>query len=270
LGDNRNAKQAGEESVTLYRQGSDRRGLAFALVILAYPLEFLAERVEAEAALQEAYTIARAENDVYVICRALNRLAHVIIDLYHDLNLSQQYVEESYRMAKDAGLRSQEAQAAEILGLIAIERNDYEAARLHLKESANIYQEIGSTFNVTLEKSNLAHLERRLENYSVALDYYRETILAFRGIGQVGAVAHQLECFGFIAHAQDESERAVQLFAAAEALREKANTPMTPDEQTYFDEQLNALREIIDSTKFDLAWSKGHALTMDQAIELAF
>ena len=41
LGDNANAKRVAEESVALYRQSQDRRGLAFALVILAYPLEFL-------------------------------------------------------------------------------------------------------------------------------------------------------------------------------------------------------------------------------------
>jgi predicted ATPase len=269
LGDNLDAKRVAEESVALYRQSDDRRGLAFALIILAYPLEFLGERLEAETALQESYSIARAEGDIYLLCRSLNRLAHVIIDLYQDLNLAQSYVDESYRMSKETGLLSQEAQAAEILGLIAARRNDYDAARLHFKESARVYEVIGSTFNVILEKTNLAHLERRLGNYADALDHYRETVLAFRGIGQTGAVAHQLECFGFVAQAQKEYERAVQLFAAADALRVKADTPMTPDEQAYFAEQLSALREAVDSTKYDLAWSRGKALTMDQAIEFA-
>jgi hypothetical protein len=59
------------------------------------------------------------------------------------------------------------------------------------------------------------------------------------------------------------------LFAAADALRQKANTPMTPDEQIYFDEQLSALHDKVDSIKYESAWAKGHTLTMDQAIELA-
>ena len=221
MGDNASAKRVAEESVALYRQSQDRGGLAFALVILAYPLEFLGELAQAEAALQESYAIARTEGDVYVICRSLNRLARVIIDLYHDLNLAQSYMEESCRLAKEAGLRSQEAQAAEILGFIAAHRNDYDAARAYVRESMDIYQEIGATFNVILEKSNLAHLERKLGNHTEALEYYRETILAFRDIGQRGAVAHQLECFGFMALAQNNVERALRLFAAASALREK-------------------------------------------------
>ena len=269
LGDNANAKRVAEESVALYRQSQDPRGLSFALVVLAYPLEFLGERVQAEAALQESYAIARAEGDVYVICRSLNVLARVIVELHNDRELSQRYVEESYRLAKEAGLRSQEAQSCEILGFIAKYRKDYDAARLHFQESARVYGEIGATFNVTLEKSNLAHLEREFGNYADALEYYRETIIAFRDIGQTGAVLHQLECFGFIALAQNQNEHALQLFAAANALREQANRPMTPDEQVYFDGQLKSLREKMDPTKFDSIWSQGFGMTMEQAIEFA-
>lgn len=269
LGDNINAKRVAEESVSLYRQSRDRRGLSFALVVLAYPLEFLGERVQAEAILRESYSIASGERDVYLTCRSLNRLARVTLDLHHDLDLSQGYVDDSYRLAKEAGLRSQEAQAAEILGLIAIQRNEYNEARSRLQESVRDYQEIGATFNVTLEKSNLAHLERRLGNYTDALGYYRETIVAFRDIGQDGAVAHQLECFGFIALARNQHERALQLFAAANALREKGGTPMTPDEQVYFDEQLKEIHEKIDSIKFDSLWSEGRMFTMEQAIAYA-
>jgi predicted ATPase/class 3 adenylate cyclase len=269
LGDNANAKRAAEESVALYRQSEDRRGLSFALVVLAYPLEFLGERVQAEAALQESYAIARAEGDVYVICRSLNVLARVILDLHDDLELAQGYVEESYRLAKEAGLRSQEAQSSEILGFIAKYRKDYEAARMHFQESARVYGEIGATFNVTLEKSNLAHLEREFGNYADALEYYRETIVAFRDIGQTGAVLHQLECFGFIALAQNQSERALQLFAVASALRGQSERPMTPDEQIYFDEQLTILRQKMDPMKFDSVWSQGFGMTLEQAIEFA-
>ena len=117
--------------------------------------------------------------------------------------------------------------------------------------------------------SSLAHLEREQGNYERALELYRETIVAFRDVAQTGAVAHQLECFGFIALAQDQNERALQLFAAADALREKGGTLMTPDERVYFDEQLKGSREKVDSTKFDSLWSKGRTMTTEQAIEFA-
>jgi hypothetical protein len=139
---------------------------------------------------------------------------------------------------------------------------------MRFTESVRIYEEIGARFNVILEKSNLAHLERRHGNYARALEYYRETIIAFRDMAQNGAVSHQLECFGFIALEENKAERALQLFAAANALRERSATPMTPDEQLYFEEQLTDLREKMDEIQFDAAWSKGHMMTMEQGSNL--
>jgi predicted ATPase/class 3 adenylate cyclase len=269
LGDNAKAKRTAEESVAIYRRSKDRRGLSFALVVLAYPLEFLGERDRAEAILRESYSMARAENDAYGICRSLNVLARVIITLHDDIDSAQHYVEESLSLAKKAGLRSQEAQAYEVAARIAIHRNDHDKARRYFQESVRIYQEIEASFNVVLEKSNLAHMERKLGNYESALEYYCETLLAFRNMGQIGAVSHQLECFGFIALAQKQNERALQLFAAANTLRAKDGIPMTPDELTYFNQQLANVRETIDSSRFEQEWSIGTNLTVEEAIELA-
>ena len=84
-------------------------------------------------------------------------------------------------------------------GIIAIHRKDYEEARTLIEKAVTAYRETGASFNMILAKSALAHMERELGNYAIALNIYRETIIAFRDAGQIGAVAHQLECFGFIA-----------------------------------------------------------------------
>jgi len=269
LGDNANAKRASEESVALYRQSTDLHGLAFSLAILAYPLEFLGDREQAEAVLEESILIARAEQDIYVLCRSLNLLSRITTHLHHDLEASKRYVEEAYHLARDHGLRYQEAQSLEMLGFIAMDTKDYPEARLYFMESARIYEEVGASFNVILEKSHLAHLERQTGNITNAVELYRETILAFRDIGQTGAVSHQLECFGFIGIALNQSQHALQLFAAAHALREKAGTPMRPEEKTYFDEQLKVLHKKMESPTLEWIWAKGHALSMDRAIHLA-
>jgi len=269
LGDNANAVRTAEESVNLYRQSLERRGLDMALLALAYPLEFQGERERAETLLLESIEIARAEGDVYALSWSLCNLARVTLDLHHNLELSKRYVEEAQRYAGEAGFQYLVSLSTEILGIIAIHENDYDNARSHFEKALKGFQDVGATFNIILEKTNLAHLEREQENYMLALEYYRETIIAFRDVGQIGAVAHQLECFGFIAIAQDQSKRALKLFAAAHSLREGGGTPMTPDEQVYFDEQVKGLREKLDTTQFDSIWSRGRALTMGQAIEFA-
>jgi hypothetical protein len=59
------------------------------------------------------------------------------------------------------------------------------------------------------------------------------------------------------------------LLAAAADLREKANTPMRPDEKIYFDEQMKLLRANMKSPTLEWIWSKTHALSMEDAIALA-
>ena len=124
-------------------------------------------------------------------------------------------------------------------------------------------------FNVLLAKSDLAHLERNVGNYARALELYRETIIAFRDMGQRGAVAHQLECFAFIAIAQNQLDRAVRLLGAAEAWREQGGTSMTPDELVGYQKQVAVAGEQMDSELFIKTWAEGRALTMEQAIQYA-
>lgn len=269
LGDNANAMRQAEESIALYRQSLDRRGLSLALLGLAYPLEFQGERERAETLLLESIEIARPERNVYGLSWSLCNLARVTLSLHKDVEQSRRYAEEALRHAEQAGFQYLVALSSEVLGNIALHENDHDDARSHFKEALRGFQEVGATFNIILEKSNLAHLERQEGNYTRALEYYRETIVGFRDVAQTGAVAHQLECFGFIAIAQDQYEHALQLFAAANALRESGGTPMLPDERAYFDERLKELREKLNSAQFDSIWSRGRSMSMKQAIEFA-
>ena len=269
LGDNINGKRVAEESVALFRRSQDKSELAYSLLILAFPLEFLGERLQAEAALMESIAIARSEKNLFVLASALNNLTRVTLDLHGDIEAAERYADEAIRTSREAGVEWNVSVAHEMKGLIALHRKDYDEARTLFEKAVNGYRETSASFNVIIVKSNLAHMERELGNFAVALEIYRETIVAFRDVGQMGAVAHQLECVGFIALAWDQNTRALQLFAAANALREKGGTPMTPDEQVYFDEQLKGLREKMDSMKFDSIWSKGHVMTIEQAIEFA-
>jgi len=282
-GDNTNGKRIAKESVALFRQTQDKSGLAYALVVLAYPLQFLGELPQAEAALKESIAIARSEKNVFVLASALANMTLVNLELHGDIEAAERYADEAIRLSREVGVEWTASVANEMKGRIATYRKDYDTARALFEKAIHGYRETGASFNVVLAKSALAHMERELGNYEMALDIYRETIVAFRDIGQTGAVAHQLECFGFIALAWNQNKRsspehkhsspgdepALQLFAAANALREKGGTPMTPDEQVYFDEQLKGLREKMDSMKFDSIWSRGQVMTMEQAIEFA-
>ncbi|HSL28089.1 MAG TPA: tetratricopeptide repeat protein [Anaerolineales bacterium] len=269
LGKEREAHECAQQSIALYRELDDRSWLPSALLVASLPLESSGRLAEAEAALKEALVLARFYKDDFVGAWILNSLARVTAKLHGDLQAAWDLTEESLRFAKDAGMDWHVANAYEMRGFLAAYNNQYDEARDLFEKALLAYQGVGAHFNVILNKSNLAHLERQFNHHQRALERYRESILAFREVGQLGAVAHQLECFGFLAIAGDQNERALKLFAAADALREKVGSPMTSEEHMYFEEQLSALRQKLDAREFDLIWTNGHALTMEQALELA-
>lgn len=269
LGREREAYDWAQQSIALYRQMDDKIGLASALLVESMPLESSGRLAQAEAGLKEALALAQSGRNAFVSNWILNTLARVIAKLHRDVQTAWDLTEEAIRLSRGAGMDWNVANAYEIRGFLAAYSGQYEDARDFFEKAMFAYHEVGAHFNVLLNKSNLAHLERQFGHHQQALERYRESILGFQEVGQLGAVAHQLECFGFLAMAEDKSERALKLFAAADGLRERVDSPMTAEEQSYFDEQLSALRGKMEAQQFDRIWANGRAQTMEQALEFA-
>jgi hypothetical protein len=117
--------------------------------------------------------------------------------------------------------------------------------------------------------SEIGHVERHTGNLTKARLIYQETIKGWQELGNRSAIAHQLECFGFLAIADEEPQRAIKLFGAAEALREKIQSPMVDYERVEYDQSVAQLRTMLAETEFNDLWAEGRAMTMEQAIQLA-
>jgi non-specific serine/threonine protein kinase len=269
VGKEREAAACAEQAIALYRQLDDKRWLASVMLLGTRALESSGKLAEAETALKEALVLAQSDQNALVAIWLLITLARVTARLHGDIQAALDLTDEALRLAKDVELDGQVADVCETRGFLAAHSGRYEEARLWFEKSIDNYRAVDADFNVLLNKSNLAHLERQFGHHQQALERYRETIVGFRDVGQLGAVAHQLECFGFLAMAGDQNERALKLFAAADAFRMRINSPMTFEEQTYFYEQIRILRQKLDTPQFERIWTAGRALTMEQALAFA-
>jgi tetratricopeptide (TPR) repeat protein len=269
FGRERGAYDYAEGSAALYRQLDDKSGLASALLVGSLALEAAGNLVQAETALKESLSLAQSEENGFIALWALTALARLTARLHGDIQAAWDLTDEALRLTNAAEVAGHVADVYEMRGSLAAYDGRYEEARLWFERAMDGYRAVGADFNVLLNKSNLAHLARQFGHYQEALERYRETIVGFHEVGQLGAVAHQLECFGFLAREDDQNERALKLFAAAEALRERVGSPMTSEEQTYFDEQIKTLRLKLEAHSFDRIWTNGRALTMEQALEFA-
>ena len=268
-GDYVTSLNAFEESASLFRQIEEKRMLAQALTYVGLGRAFLADREAAYTATEEALALAREVGDKVILGGALNNRAAVLTMTQGDLEMAYSYHEEGIQLLREAGSHWIVAMTEFGFGLFTSARGNYAQASAQFEACIPLFTELRDRHRIVMVHSELAHLKRRQGYFAEAKPLYRETIQEWQRIGHRAAIAHQLECFAFLAKAQEEDEHAAKLFGAAEILRENINIPMMPSERIEYDREVNDLCANMDESAFAKAWSEGRAMTMEEAIAFA-
>ena len=262
---------AAKQSVALARQLDDPLTLVHALTFLGFSSTFLGHVALAFDSLHESEDICRKLGYKAELANVLQALAYVELEV-HGLDAAEQlqsYMEESLALSQGSVDPEAAVRTEGILARLAFYDGDLSEARRHADRMLDLHKEMGDQLRVTGHQSEMAHVARQIGNYEEALALYRETLPDWQKIGHRGAVAHQLECFAFIAKAQEQGERAVKLMGAAEALRAASSSPRTPQEGLEYDRELAGLRAGMDEKVFNLLWEEGQSMNMEQAIDFA-
>ena len=269
LGDNEVVCSAAGESVALARKSGDKQILSYALAHLASGKANLGDVGEAYKIAQESLAIAREEGNGYVLGYALVMMGELTAIAIQDFEKALAYSEEAIAISEAVGNRWGSSMTIFGLGFYARSIGDYEQARSRFRACLPVFIEFGDKHRINMIQSELAHIEREQGQFKQAFPMYRETLLEWQRLGHRAALAHQLECFAFIAKVQEQPERAAKLFGAAESLREKINIAMTSQERIEYDREIADLRANMDDASFSSHWAQGRALPVDQAIDFA-
>jgi tetratricopeptide (TPR) repeat protein len=269
LGDNEVVCSAASESVALARKSGDKQILSYALAHLASGKANLGDVGDAYKIAQESLAIAREEGNGYVLGFALVMMGELTAIAIQDFEKALEYSEEAIAISEAVGNRWGSSMTIFGLGFYARSIGDYEQARARFRACLPDFPEFGDKHRINMIQSELAHIEREQGQFKQAIPMYRETISEWQRLGHRAALAHQLECFAFIAKAQEQPERAAKLFGAAESLREKINIAMTLQERIEYDREIADLRANMDDASFSSHWAQGRALTVDQAVDFA-
>jgi predicted ATPase/class 3 adenylate cyclase len=270
-GEHQAGQMAARESVALARQVDDPLQLARALHSLGMASTFCGDIELAFESLHESESLCRTSGYTDDLAEVLQSLAYATLEVHGPTAADQlqSYLEESLALSQgsvdpDAAVRTEG-----LLARLAFYRGDMAEARTHADLMLDLHRELGDQLSVTGHQTQMGHVARQTGNYREALALYRETLPDWQKMGHRGAVAHQLECFAFIARAQEQGERAVRLMGAAEALRQASSSPRTPQERIEYDQELAGLQAGMDEKTFDLLWAEGQSMSMEQAIDLA-
>jgi len=260
--------EALQEAITISRAIGDKQMLGSSLGMY-YTASTFINLPGAEEAAQEALKIFTEQvNDSFGLGTAYLNMARL------SAHKGDESEKERY-MGKLRALVSEMPNSFQVsmfllgMGMDERMRGNYDSARKIFEQGKEAFRRIHSKYFVLVMSSEMGHVERQQGNLTQARLIYRETIKGWQDLGNRAAIAHQLECFGFIALAEEEPQAAVKLFIAAEALRDKIQAPMTDYERAEYDHEVAQVRSMLTETEFNALWAEGRFMTMEQAIELA-
>jgi non-specific serine/threonine protein kinase len=259
----------GEEAVSILRSTGNLRELCNALGAKAFAATFAGQWEVARVAAEEAVELAKKH---YHPLGYFQSLTTLILEAAFsgDFAKSAAYLEEQRKVGKQLNNPWVDAQTAHMEGRFFRFQGDLPQAQAAFERASQRFSALKDHSFARITKSEVSHLMRQQGDLAGALPIYRETILGILEVGNLGGVAHQLECFGYIAIALEEPERAAKLLGAARALREQAHAESVfPWEKADLVQAMAQLTEMLREPARDAAMAEGRQMSVDEAVAFA-
>jgi predicted ATPase/class 3 adenylate cyclase len=260
-----------EEAATMARESGDPAVLAGALAELAFAQVAVDGSIPPDGPEREAATaaLALAEQHGDWYRASVIAAAFAIAESTVDPAATEAWLDRADEAARRTGNPFALANIIGVRGRVASRAGRLAEAERSFVETRAQYRAMGDRRFERVLTSELAHVLRRDGRLDEAETEYRETIRGWQHSGNAGAVANQLECFGLIAEARGQGARSARLLAAAQALREAAQAPMTDFEQGEYEAALGRLRAEVDEEVLAAAWAEGRLMTVEEAVAFA-
>jgi len=253
------------EGLELCRAAGDDFWTASGLNLLAEVALHTGRAEDAAAHADEALSLARAAGDGWNEGYALGVKA-AIAGVNGSLREAQQLAKDSIAVMRRIDQQWGTARALLGLGDLARLRGDPGDARRHYLEALVILREIDARPEIARCLAGLGRVALDVGAVALARQHLAESLRLSHSTGARIGVARGLEAFAALATREDRPERAVQLTAAANALRDVAGLPALSGART---ERYLASARHLGEPAVTRLWARGLAMTSDQAVALA-
>lgn len=219
--------------------------------------------------LRAFLTLPQAEARTAIRAWALD-VAGALAFWQSDQDAAQALTEEALAIRRELGDRQSIALSLIHVGTDKwVFERDYTTARTLYEESLAIYRELDSKIGIAYVRLNLGNLALEQGEYSVAYPLLKEGLAILRDAKDLWAINFALDSLAGIAAGQGQSERALRLAGASEALRESAGILLPPVWQAWVERLLEPARKMLDKEGCAVAWAEGRAMNLEQAVAFA-
>jgi predicted ATPase len=260
------AEQRGGEALELAREHAHRSGTAYALNLLGMVAAHRGDYNAANERYEESLAEYEAAGDDAGRLLPLQNLASNAI--------SRKDYQRAISLLREKIARTPEhdtygrALAVGLLGFALAGNGENENARQSFEESLEMSRAHGFSRVEAELLTGLAELIRTASP-SKALEYYRESVELARSMGYLTLVAECVMRIAAIALANRGARDAATLLGFLAGFVEPLGG-FNATEKAEFDAAIAQARGALGDGTFDTAWAEGCALTLDQAIDLAF
>ncbi len=196
------------QSLVLYRQQEDQRGIASALRSLGFMHYYQGNDVAARPLFEEALLLFRRLGDQEGIAVVLDNLGYIAKTPEETRRLHQ----ESLALRRCSGNLHGITVSLAGLAQEAIWRTDYAAVHAYTKEHLQINEKLGNQDGMANSFYILAVIAYAEHNYSVAQELFEKSVKLYQATGDRAAQAGSLLGLGTVALKRSECELARRLF----------------------------------------------------------
>ncbi len=211
LGNFNASAQLCAESLDLFRELGDRRGISGSLINLGEAIKGQGDLRGATALFEEGLVLAREIGSKRGTAVALKNLGWVA-RIQGDYTRATVLLEEGSALLKEVGDTRGVAQSLMNLGGLAWERGDYGQATSLLEESLRLFRGCGDTLGVAGVLNGLGLVAERRGEYERAIAFSEESLALQRQLGPTPIRSHSLNILGLAALRRGDPERAALLF----------------------------------------------------------
>jgi predicted ATPase len=256
------------ESWRIFHQLGDRRGEADARLASAELAYFQGSYADLAGLLNETMAIAEEIGHTTGLAKG-GRLLGKLVSIYQQYEQSIQHLVRSTALWRELDRPYELAVALNALADSLIKNHRYADAREILQETVEINRSLGYQRGVAHALQNLGEVATELKEFTKARGLFHESLSIRRDLGLRRGYAYSFEGLAHLAEQENQAARAIQLFAAAQTLRLVIGAPLDADVQQQYTQTLVNLRARLGDVYYDTQWSKGAAMTLDQALDLA-
>jgi predicted ATPase/class 3 adenylate cyclase len=213
---------------------------------------------------EESVALYRQLDDRAGLASALNDLAYLPM-LQGEIPLALQLFTEARDLFNELGDTWLSALAEMNIASTNFFAGNLDAARETIEAVIPIIRERGDRFWLTEAVTGLGQLEQLTGRYAAARGHYAESLQLALEAGTIPQVAMVLEPLSNVDAAEGNHRRAVELWAAAQAIKERVGGG-APSEMMQTVDPRPAAVEAIGEEAVAQAWEAGQALTIERAV----